>query len=1037
MRLSDLSVRRPVLATVANLLIVVFGLAALQNLPVRELPNIDAAIVTVTTTYSGASPEVVDTDITEIIESAVAGISGIKSISSQSRRGRSRTVIEFQTGRDIESAANDVRSAVARVRGRLPDEVEEPQVVKNDDDSDPVMRIAVISSMMTPSEITDYIERSLSDRLSTLDGVASIQINGERRAAIRIWLDRRALAARDIAVSDIETALQRNNVELPAGEVESVQRQLSVRLDSRLASVEDFRNVVIRRDGEYPIRLGDVARVELGVEDDSTIVRSDGKLAVGISVLRQSQANTVAISEAVTAELERIRPILPEGMEIVIGSDEAEFISASIHEVLMALVEALVLVVVVILLFLSSLRATLVPAVTIPVALIGSFSAIALLGFSINILTLLALLLAIGLVVDDAIVVLENISRRMSLGERPLLASLLGTRQVTFAVLATSATLMAVFVPLSFLQGEAGRLFVEFGFVMASAVAISTFVALTLCPVIASKVLKPSDKLSGDESVESGGMGWLGKGYRKALGWSLNAPLVILTGASAFAGLGYILYESLPQELTPREDRAALFIPITTPQGSTTTYTNGQVTRVENGMGKLRQNGELASTFAVVGMQNQPNRGFVVLRLSRWEERDRELSAIIRDVIPVTASLVGARGFPVAPAGLGLRGSNSPLRVVVGGSNFEDVKVWAQQLKQLAEANDKLRNVELDYEENEPQLSLSVDRRRADDLGISVQSVASTLQVMLASKTVTTYIDRGREYDVVMQARDEDRRIPSDIDNIFVRASTSGALVPLMSLVSSKEQAGAPELRRFDRLPSITLSAALEEGYDLGSAIRYMQEVTARDLPPEARIAFDGQSRQYLEASSGVMVTFALALLIVFLVLAAQFESFVHPIVIMLSVPLATTGALLSLAVAGLSLNLYSQIGIILLIGLMAKNGILIVEFANQLRDEGKSVREAVLEASVLRLRPILMTVISTILGAVPLMLASGAGAESRIAIGIVIVGGLGIASIMTLFLTPVLYDLMARFTKPRGTIEKMLEEELGAIDHPRSHAAE
>lgn len=1039
MRLSDLSVRRPVLATVANLLIVVFGLAALQNLPVRELPDIDAAVVTVTTTYPGANPEVVDTDITEIIESAVAGISGIKSLSSQSRRGRSRTVIEFETGRDIESAANDVRSAVARVRGRLPDEVDEPQVVKNDDDADPVMRIAVVSSMMTPSEITDYIERFLSDRLSTLSGVASIQINGERRAAIRIWLDRRALAARDVTVADIETALQRNNVELPAGEVESLQRELAVRLDSRLASVEDFRNVVIRRDGEYPIRLGDVAEVDIGVENDSTLVRTDGKVAVGISVLRQSQANTVAISDAVKEELERIKPLLPEGMEIIIGSDEAEFISASIHEVLKALGEALVLVVVVILLFLSSLRATLVPAVTIPVALIGSLTAISLLGFSINILTLLALLLAIGLVVDDAIVVLENISRRISLGERPILASLLGTRQVTFAVLATSATLIAVFVPLSFLQGEAGRLFVEFGFVMASAVIISTFVALTLCPVIASKVLKPTDKLAGDESAESGGLGWFGKGYRKLLGWSLNAPLVIIALAGGFAALGYVIFITLPQELTPREDRAVLFIPITAPQGSTAAYTNAQITRVEKGVDTLREKDELATVYAVVGMQNQPNRGFVVLRLTKWDERNRELSAIIREVIPVTASLVGARGFPVAPAGLGLRGSNSPLRVVVGGPNFDEVKEWAANLKRLAEDNPKLRNVELDYEENEPQLNLSVDRRRADDLGISVQSIASTLQVMLASKTVTTYIDRGREYDVILQARDQDRRVPSDIDNIFLRAGNSGALVPLMSLVQSQESAGAPELRRFGRLPSITLSAALEEGYDLGSAIRFIQETAEANLPPEARIAFDGQSRQYLEASSGVMVTFALALLIVFLVLAAQFESFIHPIVIMLSVPLATTGALLSLAAAGLSLNLYSQIGIILLIGLMAKNGILIVEFANQLRDEGKTVREAVLEASVLRLRPILMTVISTILGAVPLMLASGAGAESRVAIGIVIVGGLGIASILTLFLTPVLYDLMARFTKPRGAIEKMLEEELSAMEKPhgQGHAAE
>lgn len=1028
MILSDISIRRPVLATVISLLIIVFGIAALQTLPVRELPDIDAAVVTVRTVYPGASPQVVDTDITEIIEGAVAGVSGIKSMNSQSRRGRSRIVIEFEAGRSIDDAVNDVRDAVGRVRNRLPDEVDEPQIVKNDDDADPVMRIAVTSTLMTPAEMTDYVERFLIDNLSTLDGVASIQVNGQRRPAIRIWLDRRAMAARDITVADVEQALRRNNLELPAGDVESVNRALSVRLDARLATVEQFRNIVIRQVADYPIRLADVARVERGVEDDDTIVRANGKPAVGLSVLRQSQANTMAISDAVRAEVERLRPLLPEGMEIIVGSDDALFISASIREVTTALVLSLVLVVLVILIFLRSVRATIVPAVTIPVALIGSFTALALLGFSINILTLLALLLAIGLVVDDAIVVLENISRRVAGGETPTVASLLGTRQVTFAVLATSATLIAVFVPISFLQGQAGRLFVEFGFVMASAVLLSTFVALTLCPVIASRVLKNRKTANLQAASGDAAPGFGGRAYRRMLEGALRMPLVVIAATALFAGAGYLVYLSLPQELTPPEDRAVLFVPVTAPQGSTLDYTDRQVAIIEKGAEPLLQDGSVNTVYAIVGSWQRPHRGFVVLRLANWEDRDKDAAEIVREMAPATREMIGARGFPIMPSGLGLRGSRTPLRVVIGGTDFEDVKEWAKEMERRAGENPGLRNVEIDYEENEPQLSLSVDRRRADDLGISVEEIATTLQVMFASKTVTGFVDRGREYDVIMQVRDEDRQSPSDISNIFVRAGTSGTLIPLGSLLTAREGAGSPELQRTDRLRSITLSAALEDGYDLGAAIEFIRD-TARDvLPEQARVSFSGQSQTYLEASSGVLVTFGLALLIVFLVLAAQFESFIHPIIIMLSVPLATAGAVIALAVSGASLNLYSQIGIILLVGLMAKNGILIVEFANQLRDEGRSVRDAVIEASVLRLRPIMMTVISTILGAVPLVIASGAGAESRIAIGTVIIGGLGVASILTLFLTPVLYDLLARFTKPRGALEKALEAELADL---------
>ena len=1016
--------RRPRLPAPASLLIIVFGVASLFGLPIRELPDVDAAVVTVSTDYVGASAEIVDNDITEIVEGAVAGISGVKTISSESRRGRSRTTIEFVAGRDIDQAANDVRDAVGRVRGDLPDEVEEPQVVKNDANADPVMRLAVTSDRMTPAEITDYVERFLVDRIATIDGVASVEIYGERRYAIRVWLDRRALAARNLTVTEVEAALRRNNVELPAGEIESLQRQLTVRLDSRLSRADEFRNIVIERVAGYPVRLGDVARVELGVADDNIIVRNNGQAAVGLGVSRQSQANTVAISRAIRAEIDAITPILPAGMAIHVGSDDARFIAASIREVLLALGLSLTLVVLVILVFLMSVRATLVPAITIPISLVGCFILIQAFGFSINVLTLLALLLAIGLVVDDAIVMLDNIKRRIDLGESPLVASSRGARQVTFAILATSVTLIAVFVPVSFLSGTVGRLFAEFGFVMAIAVAISTFVALSACPALASRILRATKRSPARRAAPAGGR--LSRGYRAMLERALQVPLLVIAVAVGVTAAGFWIYLTLPSELTPIEDRGVVFIPLTAPQGSTVAYMDARSQEAEALAAPFIQSGDVTSVYAIVGSGGRPYRAFVILRLAPWEERALGQREIIREIGSRIGDVAGVRGYPVGPAGLGLRGSSTPLKVVVGGPDFESVKEWAQALLARAEQNPGLRNPTVDFEETQPQLSLTVDRAKADDLGIGVETIAVTLQTMLASREITDYVDRGREYPVIVQAQLDDRRVPGDIDNIFVRAGDGKTLVQLSALVTATEEATAPELRRYNRLPSITIEAALSDDYDLGSAVRYMAAAAAELLPPVARVSFAGQSQEYLETSSGVLIMLGLAMLIVFLVLAAQFESFIHPLIIILSVPLALAGAMYALWLGGLTLNVYSQIGIVLLVGLMAKNGILIVEFANQLRDEGYSVRAAVIEASIIRLRPIVMTVISTILGALPLVLASGAGAESRSAIGTVIIGGLGFATVLTLFLTPVLYDLLAGFTRPRGAIERALEEELG-----------
>jgi multidrug efflux pump len=1029
--ISDFCIKRPVFAAVLSLLIVVLGIASLLRLPIRELPDVDSAIVGVTTTYLGASPEIVDTDVTEVIESAVAGVAGVKSITSTSQRGRGRTVIEFEPGRNIDEAANDVRDAVARVRPDLPDDVDEPQVAKSDSDSDPMMRIAVTSDRMSAAEITDYVERFVLDRLSTLEGIAQVRIFGERRYAIRVWLDRRAMAARNLTVDDVEQALRRNNVELPAGELKSTTRQFTVRAQSRLSTVEQFENIMIERIDGYPIRLADIARIERGVEDDESIVRSHGREAVGLGVLRQSQANTIAISNRVREQLDLIRPNLPVGMEIAIGSDDAVFINESIREVVRALGIAVVLVVLVIFAFLASARATMVPAVAIPVAVIGAFIGIYALGFSLNVLTLLALILAIGIVVDDAIVVLENIQRRIELGESPLVAGVLGTRQVTFAVIATSLTLIAVFVPISFVQGQVGRLFTEFGFVLGAAVAISMLVSLTLCPALCTKLLSDvAGRGRAARLVESGLRAATG-GYRWLLERSLDAPLLVLLIALLISGASVMLYRVLPQELTPIEDRGVFFVPVTAPQGATVGYTDAHVRQVEAILQPIYDDHEAAAIFANSGRNGQAHQGFVVVRLVPWEERARGQQEITRSLIPELSALPGVRAFPASPAGLGLRGSRTPLQIVIGGPDYESIKAWSDAIVRRAEANPGLLNIETDFEQNQPQLDVVIDRAKADDLGIGVETIARTLQTMLASREITSYVDRGREYPVIVQARADDRRTPTDLANIFVRSGSSNELVPLTALVHLKENAAAPELRRYDRLPSITIQAALAEGYDLGSAIRFMQEVAAETLPPEAKLSYAGQTQQFLETSGGVAVTFALALLIVFLVLAAQFESFLHTLIIMLSVPLAVSGALLSLWLTGNSLNVYSQIGIILLIGLMAKNGILIVEFANQLRDEGRSIRQAVLEASVLRLRPIVMTVVATILGAVPLVIATGAGAESRAAIGIVIVGGLGIASLLTLFVTPVLYNLLARYTRPINAVEQELERQLAARRMP------
>ncbi|MCC5809146.1 MAG: efflux RND transporter permease subunit [Ectothiorhodospiraceae bacterium] len=1021
MIVSDISVKRPVLATVLSLLILVLGIASLTQLPVREYPNIDPPVVSVTTTYVGAAPEVMNNEVTEIIEGGISAVDGVRSITSVSRDGQAETTIEFNLDRDIDAAANDVRDAIARVAAQLPDEADPPVVAKTEADARPMMWITLTSERLSSAELSDYADRQIVDRLAVIDGVSQIRIGGERRYAMRIWLSREAMAARDITVDDIETALRRNNLELPAGRVESVDRELTVRTDSRLSTAEEFSRLVVRRVGDYPIRLGEVARVERGVENDKTVLRSNRQNAVGLGVIRQSQANVISVSDAVRAELDAIGQGLPEGVHLMTSYDESIFIRESIREVLITLAIAVSLVVLVIFVFLRSVRATFVPAVTIPVAVIGAFSVMAPLGFSVNVLTLLALVLAIGLVVDDAIVMLENIQRRIDDGEPPLLASFRGARQVGFAIVATTLTLVAVFVPIAFMEGNVGRLFTEFGFVLAAAVIFSSIVALTLAPMLCSKWLRP---MSGESRVfratERVFVG-LTNGYKWALEKALNVPLVIIAACIVVAAVAVKLVDTLPEELSPVEDRGVIIIPSQAPQGSSAAYTDRYVRQIEDIMLPYLDSGEAFRVLSVIGFRNQYENGFTIVGLSPWGERERSQQAIAAEIFPQLLSIPGVRAFAVNPPGLGQSGFQQPIQFVIGGPDYESLKEWSERVLDRARENSNLLNLSVDYEETRPQLNVEINRDLAADLDIPLESVGRTLQTMLASRNVTTYLDRGREYDVMLQAEPRDRDTPSDLDNIFVRAGTNGGLVPLSSVISTRELGSPPSLSRVNRLPSVTITGSVAEGYDLGSALRYLERVAAEELPTEARVSYLGLSREFMDTSGAIYLTFALALVIVFLVLAAQFESFIHPGIIMLSVPLAITGALGALFFSGVSLNIYSQIGMILLIGLMAKNGILIVEFANQLRDQGRTVREAIVEGTVLRFRPILMTAISTGFGALPLVLATGAGAESRGAIGIVIIGGLTFATVLTLFLTPVLYDLLARFTRSTNAVAEDL----------------
>ncbi len=1029
MQLSDVSIQRPVFASVLSLLLLVGGLAALWGLPVREYPAIDPPIVSVTTAYRGAANEVIENRITELVEGAVAGIEGIKQISSQSQNGRSSVTIEFQPNRDPDAAAADVRDRVARILSRLPEGVQSPIIQRVDANAFSMMWIGVTSSEMTPLEITDYLRRNIVDRLSTVPGVANVTINGERRYAMRVYLDRAALAARGLTPTDVEAAIKRQNVELPSGILTSTQREATLKLESRVSSQADFENLVLTTRGGYPVRLGEVAKVEIGAQDDRFEFYAQGREGLGLGIIRQGTANTLSVAEGVNNELAAIRDNLPSGMKMEVLYNEGVFIRASIDGVLTTLLEGIILVVLVILVFLRDWRSTLVAVVAIPFSVIPTFMVLWLLGFSVNTLTLLAIVIAIGIVVDDAIVEVENIRRRIEEGEKVLYASVIGAREIAFAVIATTITLMSVFLPIAFMEGQTGRLFREFGVTLAAAIGFSGLVARTLTPMMCSKLLSVHHGRIHDWSEPA--FIAVNNGYRKLLSRALAAPVLVLLFGALVSVSAYGLFSSIKKEFAPTEDRATIFVPITAPEGSSLSYTRDRAKEVERVLQSYIDRGIISSTLTIVapGFQRPApvNSALVIVRLKPWGERTQGQVAVQRELIGRLQAVTGARVVAVNPPSLGQRGAtNQPVQFVLGGPDYETIKGWRDALIARVQTTGKVLNLDSDYRESQPDLRVRIDRARAADVGVSVETIGRTLELMFGEREVSQYIDRGIEYSVIMQARAADRNNPQDLKNIFVRAgqTSAGELIPLAQFVTTAEVAGPQALNRLDRIRSITVQGTPAPGVSLGEALDVMEQAARDVLPPEVKIGYNGQSKEFRQTSNSIFITFGVALLVVFLVLAAQFESWIAPTAIMLAVPLAVTGGLAALVLTDQSLNVYSQIGMILLIGIMTKNGILIVEFTNQLREEGKALPEAILEASVTRLRPILMTSIATVLGAVPLMLSGGAGAESRQAIGTVIVGGVSVSTLFTLFVVPAIYLLIGGFTKPRNAIAEELESQ-------------
>jgi HAE1 family hydrophobic/amphiphilic exporter-1 len=1015
-----LFIRRPIFALVVNTLIIVAGLAALNGIEIRELPQVDQPVVSVNTQFDGASPETVDRELTSVIEGAVSRVQGIKDISSTSQYAQSRVTLQFSDTTDIGQASNDIRDALGRVSNQLPEDADEPRIVKADADSQPIMRLALTSDTLSMEDLTLLAENEITDRLAAVEGVADVQINGDQEKIFRIDINQSKLASRGLTVANLRSGLASASLDVPAGSLTSANQDISVRATADLQTPEQFENLILGSN----VRLGDIATVTLGPDIGTSSLRSDGRQGIGLGIIRQAQSNTLDISEGVKKAVTTIAEILPPGTQLKVTSDDAVFIEGAIHEVEIALVASVIIVTLVIYMFLLDWRATLIPTLTMPIALIGTCAAIYLAGFSINILTLLAIVLATGLVVDDAIVVLENIVRRRGEGMGPRAAAVLGTLEVFFAVIATTATLAAVFVPLSFLPGQTGGLFREFGFVLAFAILLSAFVSLTLCPMLASRMLKPHAENRG----HTGFMGRIGAFaaafYKRTLRACLNSPLIVFMVAIMVTAAGGGAFTLLKSELTPTEDRSRIMVRIQAPQGVSLEYTQAQMRRVEDGLKPLVDNGEIANVFSVSGQGGSVNTGFMVLTLAPWSDRDRTQQQISADITKITANIPSIRAFPIQPNSLGIRGAGNGLQVALVGNDYAKLGDAASKLVRQMEDSGSFENVRLNYEANQAQLSVTIDRERASDLGIDIVGLSAALQAMLDGNSVLdVYVD-GESYPVKLLSTTNPVNDPTDLQNIFLKTG-DGKIVPMSTIATVEEKAVAPQLSREQQLRSVSLSAGLTSGIALGDALKMVEQMAEPLLPPGSRVVPLAEAATLDENANGMFVTFGFALVIIFLVLAAQFESLISGLIIMSTVPLGLACAVFAMLLTGNTLNIYSQIGLVLLVGIMAKNGILIVEFANQLRDRGEDLRSAIENAANIRLRPVMMTMIATIVGAVPLVLASGAGAEARIALGWVLVGGLGLATVVTLYLTPVAYLVIARFTKPHVDEERRLQNEM------------
>ena len=1009
MQLPEISVRRPVFATVLSLLIVLIGWVSFNNLSVREYPKIDEPNVTVTTRFAGASSEVIESQVTKPLEDSLAGIEGVDVITSISRQEQSQITVRFRLERDPDAAAAEVRDKVARVRGRLPQAVDEPVVAKVEADAFPVVWIALSSDVHDALQLSDLANRVARPILQTATGAAEVRVFGERRYSMRIWLDPDRLAAYRLTVQDVEDALRRSNLEVPAGRIESAQREFNVTASTDLQTVEQFRAVAIRQINGIAVRLGDVARVEQGPQDERSSVRLNGRDSVSLGVIRQATANPLELSASVRTLVDRVRQDLPPGITVDIANDNSVFIDRSIKAVYTTIAEAVVLVTLVIFVFLRSVRASLIPLITIPVSLIGAFALMSLFGFSINTLTLLALVLAIGMVVDDAIVVLENVYRHIEEGMTPFAAAIKGSKEIAFAVVAMTLTLAAVYAPLAFTPGRTGRLFAEFALALAGAVIVSGFVALTLSPMMCSKLLKHNPKPNRFDRGMEAGLNALTRGYNRALGWALRARwlVVLIMLGSALASVW--LLQHTKRELAPLEDRGVILNVINGPDGATLDYTRRYAEAIER-IGQSYP--EFDRVFANVGNPSVAQ-GTVFFRAVPWEERERTTQEMARDMAPRIAGLPGVSAFPITPPSLGQGFRERPVNyVIVTNDSYENLARVVRQFQDRLAQVPGFVQVDTDLRLNKPEIRMDVDRERAADMGVSVDAIARTVETMLGGRIVTRYKQGGEQYDVVVQTESAQRSTPDDIERLFVRGRDD-AMIPLSTLVTIREVVVPRELNHFGQRRSASITANLGPELALGEALDILDGIAREVLPPGYTTDLNGQSREFRNASGSLALVFVLALVFIYLVLAAQFESFIDPFIIMLSVPLSMLGALLALKWTGGTLNVFSQIGLITLVGLITKHGILIVEFANQLRQQGMEVMDAVKRSAELRLRPILMTTGAMVLGAIPLALATGAGAESRQQIGWVIVGGMTVGTLLTIFVVPTVYTLVARRRVP------------------------